>query len=99
MYPRADLARNWPSRFPFDTVWGWLENGYSLFPEAREDKVTWNYEHADSPWHVAFTPGVRALHVEADGEVLLRDGLPTRVDAAEVRAKAAEQAHRLFARL
>ncbi|MEQ1699259.1 MAG: amidohydrolase family protein [Ilumatobacteraceae bacterium] len=82
-----------------DTVWGWLENGHSLFPEAREDKVTWNYEHADSPWHVAFTPGVRALHVEADGEVLLRDGQPTRVDAAEVRAKAAEQAHRLFAQL
>lgn len=82
-----------------DTVWSWLENGWSLFPEAREDKVTWNYEHADSPWHVAFTPGVRALHVEADGQMLLRDGQPTRVDAAEVRAKAAEQAHRLFAQL
>ena len=83
-----------------DTVWGWLENGYALFPEARTDKVTWNYDFADSAWHVAFTPGVRALHVEAaDGEVLLRDGLPTRVDLDEVRAKSAEQAHRLFARL
>ena len=82
-----------------DTVWQWLDNGYALFPEARHDRVTWNYDHADSPWHVAFTPGVCALHVEADGEVLLRDGLPTRVDAAEVRAKAAEQAHRLFAQL
>jgi len=83
-----------------DTVWGWLENGYALFPEARTDKVTWNYDHADSAWHVAFTPGVRALQVEsADGEVLLRDGLPTRVDLDEVRAKSAEQAHRLFARL
>ena len=82
-----------------DTVWQWLDNGYALFPEARHDRVTWNYDHADSPWHVAFTPGVRALHVEAHGEVLLRDGLPTRVDAAEVRAKAAEQAHRLFAQL
>ena len=82
-----------------DIVWGWLENGWSLFPEARADRVTWNYDYADSPWHVAFTPGVRALHVEADGEVLLRDGQPTRVDAAEVRAKAAEQAHRLFAQL
>ena len=29
----------------------------------------------------------------------LRDGLPTRVDLAEVRAKAAEQAQRLFALL
>jgi len=83
-----------------ETVWQWLENGYALFPEARADRVTWNYPHADSAWHVAFTPGVRALQVVSDsGEVLLRDGLPTRVDSAEVRAKAAEQAARLFARL
>lgn len=82
-----------------DTVWAWLDNGYELFPEARDDRVTWNYDHADSPWHVAFTPGVRALEVVVDGELLLRDGLPTRVDIAEVRAKAAEQAHRLFAHL
>lgn len=83
-----------------DTVWQWLDNGYALFPEARADRVTWNYPHADSAWHVAFTPGVRALQVESDtGEVLLRDGLPTRVDLAEVQAKAAEQAQRLFASL
>ena len=83
-----------------DTVWQWLDNGYALFPEARADRVTWNYPHADSAWHVAFTPGVRALQVESDsGEVLLRDGLPTRVDLAQVRAKSAEQAKRLFARL
>ncbi len=83
-----------------DTVWRWLDNGYALFPEARADRVTWNYPHADSAWHVAFTPGMRALQVESDtGEVLLRDGLPTRVDISEVHAKAAEQAARLFARL
>ena len=83
-----------------DTVWGWLDEGYRWFPDARADQVTWNYDHADSGWHVAFTPGVRALQVvRSDGEVLLRDGLPTRVDAAEVRAKAAEQAARLFALL
>lgn len=83
-----------------DTVWSWMENGYSLFPEARNDTVTWNYPHADSAWHVAFTPGVRALDVTLDnGEQVLRDGLPTRVDLAEVRAKAAEQAQRLFALL
>jgi cytosine/adenosine deaminase-related metal-dependent hydrolase len=83
-----------------DTVWSWMENGYSLFPEARNDMVTWNYPHADSAWHVAFTPGVRALDVTLDsGEQVLRDGLPTRVDVAEVRAKAAEQAQRLFALL
>lgn len=83
-----------------DTVWGWLDEGYRWFPEARADRVTWNYDHADSGWHVAFTPGVRALDVvSADGEVLVRDGRPTRVDLDEVRAHAAEQAARLFARL
>jgi len=83
-----------------DTVWGWLDNGYALFPEARDDRVTWSYDHADSAWHVAFTPGMRVLQVvSASGEVLLSDGEPTRVDAAEVRAKAAEHAARLFARL
>lgn len=83
-----------------DIVWQWLENGYDLFPEARHDRVTWSYDHADSPWHVAFTPGMRALDiVSADGELLLRNGMPTRVDAHEVRARAAEQAQRLFALL
>lgn len=83
-----------------ETAWSWLEAGYALVPEARRDTVTWNYDHADSPWHVAFTPGIRALRVvNADGEVLLDDGVPTRVDVAEVRAKAAEQAARLHARL
>ncbi len=83
-----------------DTVWQWLDNGYALFPEARHDVVTWNYPHADSAWHVAFTPGVRAVDVTlASGEQVLRDGLPTRVDLDEVRAKAAEQASRLFERL
>jgi hypothetical protein len=82
-----------------DTVWSWLEQGYALFPEARADVVTWSYDHADEPWRVAFTPGVRALDVEVDGEVVLRDGRPTRVDVDEVRAKAAEQADRLFALL
>ena len=81
-------------------MWTWLDNGYAFFPEARDDRVTWSYDHADSGWHVAFTPGMRALDVvTGDGEVLLRDGLPTRVDVDEVRAKAAEQAARLFARL
>ncbi len=83
-----------------DIVWTWLENGYELFPEARHDSVTWSYDHADSPWHVAFTPGIRALEViSADGQRLLQDGRPTLVDEREVRAKAAEQAQRLFALL
>ena len=83
-----------------ETAWQWLENGYAFFPEARNDRVTWNYDHADSAWHVAFTPGLRATGVvHASGEVLLAEGRPTRVDIDEVRAKAAEQAARLFARL
>ncbi len=83
-----------------DTAWSWLEEGYALVPEARGDTVTWNYDHVDSAWHVAFTPGIRAERVvTADGEVLLDAGRPTRVDLDEVRAKAAEQAARLHALL
>jgi cytosine/adenosine deaminase-related metal-dependent hydrolase len=83
-----------------DTAWQWLTNGWLLMPDAKLDKVTWSYDHVDSPWHLAFTPGVRALDItSASGEVLLRDGVPTRVDVGEVRAKAAEQATRLFSRL
>jgi cytosine/adenosine deaminase-related metal-dependent hydrolase len=81
-----------------DTAWSWLENGWRLMPEAREDEVTWSYEPMD-PWHLAFTPGVRPLQVKVGGEVVFADGRATRVDAAEVRAKAAEQAARLHARL
>ena len=83
-----------------DTVWSWLEEGYRFFPECRDDRVEFNYDHADSAWHTAFTPGVRAVDVTlGTGEVVVRDGRPTRVDVDEVRAKAAEQAARLFARL
>ncbi len=83
-----------------DLAWSWLTNGYRLVPEAAADRVTWSYDHADSPWHVAFTPGMRALDVvSGDGDVLVAGGVPTRVDVAEVRAHAAEQARRLFARL
>jgi cytosine/adenosine deaminase-related metal-dependent hydrolase len=83
-----------------DTVWSWLEEGYSFFPECRDDRVEFNYDHADSAWHTAFSPGVRALTVTlGSGEVVLRDGKPTRVDLDDVRAKASEQAVRLFAKL
>lgn len=83
-----------------DTAWSWLENAYALVPEARDDQVLWNYDMVDSAWHVAFSPGIRALSVTlADGEVVLADGLPTRVDLDEVRAHAREQAARLHALL
>lgn len=83
-----------------DAPWQWLANGAAFFPDVADDRVTWNYDHVDDPWRLAFTPGVRATDVvRADGEVLVRDGRPTRVDLDEVRAKAAEQAARLFERL
>lgn len=81
-----------------DSIWGWLETGWDLFPEARDDVVTWNYGPMD-PWHLAYTTGVRPLRVEVDGEVLLDDGVPTKVDANEIKAKAAEAALRLFKKL
>ena len=81
-----------------ETAWAWLEAGWGIVPEAGDDRVTWSYDPID-PWHVAFTPGVRPLRVEVDGEVVLEDGIATRVDHREVRAKASEQAARLHALL
>jgi cytosine/adenosine deaminase-related metal-dependent hydrolase len=81
-----------------DEAWEWLEEGWNLVPEARDDRVTWSYEPMD-PWFVAFTPGIRPLEVVVDGETVLDEGVATKVDALEVRAKAAEQAKRLHAKL
>ncbi len=81
-----------------ETPWKWLEAGWDLMPEARDDVVSWNYPTME-PWHLAYTTGVRAGDIVIDGEPVLRDGLPTRVDVDEVRAKALEQAKRLFAKL
>ena len=81
-----------------DPAWSWLENGWSIMPEARGDEVTWSYDPMD-PWHIAFTPSIRPLEMKVDGEVVFENGTTTRVDADEVRAKAREQATRLHARL
>ncbi len=81
-----------------EDAWSWLQNGVALAPDVLNDRVTWGYDPME-PWHLAFTPGVRPVRVEVDGEVVLDGGRPTRVDADEVRAKAAEAAQRLFARL
>ena len=81
-----------------DVAWSWVTNSWDLFPEALADRVTWNYDPME-PWHLAFTPGVSPLRVEIDGEVAWELGAPTRVDAGEIRARAAEQALRLFALL
>ena len=77
-----------------DAAWSWMASGWELFPGALTDSVTWSYP-AVEPWHVAFTPTIRAVDVDINGEPALRDGVATRVDADEVRAKAAEQAVRL----
>jgi cytosine/adenosine deaminase-related metal-dependent hydrolase len=79
-----------------ETPWRWLETGWKLFPEARHDVVTWSYPTID-PWHLAYTTSIRPLRVEIAGVEVLADGSPTLVDGAEIRAKAAEQADRLFA--
>jgi cytosine/adenosine deaminase-related metal-dependent hydrolase len=84
--------------FSPDTAWAWLEHGWTLVPDARSDRVTWSYSPME-PWHLAYTPTVRAIDVDIDGEPALRNGVSTRVDADEIRAKAAEQAVRLHARL
>ena len=82
-----------------DTVWSWMENARTWFPETAEDRVTWSYDHADSPWHVAFTPGIRCEKVVVDGETLVENGKPTMFDMTEIRAKAAEAARTLHERL
>ena len=83
-----------------ESAWSWMAEGWRLVPEALDDRVTWNYDHMDSPWHVAFTPGIRATDVvAADGRVLLKDGNAVIVDGDEIRAKAAEAAARLFVKL
>lgn len=82
-----------------DTAWTWLENGESFFPEVAGDTVEWSYDHADSAWHVAFTPGVRAVNVTVDGRPVVRNGEPVHFDLQEIRSKAAEAASRLHSRL
>ena len=59
-----------------EDAWRWLEGGYRLVPEAAGDQVTWSYDHAGSPWHLAFTTDVRPVEVVIDGEVVLKDGVP-----------------------
>lgn len=81
-----------------DDAWRWLETNRRLFPEVADDLVTWSYSSIE-PWHLAYTTDIRALDVTVDGELVLANGTATRVDADEIRARAAEQADRLFAKL
>ncbi len=79
-----------------EAAWSWLGQGWQLFPEARDDRVRWSDPHLD-PWSLAYTTDVRALDVVVDGQAVLAEGRPTRVDADEIRAKAAETTRRLAA--
>lgn len=82
-----------------DTPWMWLSNAEELFPEVAQDEVDWSYDHMESAWHCAFTPGIRATNVRIGGTVVVSDGVPVTFDIDEIRAKAAEAARKLHERL
>ena len=90
---RADDVTATPAR-----SWSWLTDGAALMPAVRRDLVTWSYDPIE-PWHVAYTPGIRPVRVEIDGDVVLDETGPTRVDAERIRARAREEAERLFERM
>ncbi len=84
-----------------EVAWGWLAQGWTVFPEAAADRVRWTYDRLD-PWSLAYTTDVRPLEVVLDAgtpdqQVVLADGRPTRVDPDEIRAKAGEATARLAA--
>jgi len=81
-----------------EQAWGWLEQGWTLFPQANDDVVTWSYPTIE-PWHLAYTPTLRPLQVEVGGTVVFASGQATLVDGEEIRAKGREQAIRLFSAL
>ncbi len=81
-----------------EAAWGWLAAGADLVPEVAGDEVTWAADRAD-PGYLAYTPGVRAERVVVDGEVVVEGGRCTRVDGERVRARAWEEARRLWAKL
>jgi cytosine/adenosine deaminase-related metal-dependent hydrolase len=69
----------------------------TLEPGKRADLVVLDVTRLDGPGgdpasRILFGGGSRAVrHVLVDGEFLVRDGVPTKMDPNEVRAKAAEQ--------
>jgi cytosine/adenosine deaminase-related metal-dependent hydrolase len=81
-----------------EAAWGWLRAGAELVPDVLGDEVTWSADRVD-PWYLAFTPGVRAERVVVDGEPVVEGGVCTRVDAERIRARAWEEAQRLWSRL
>lgn len=79
--------------------WAWMQNGQDFFPEVLTDEVTWSYPDTNDPWHVAFTPGIRAVDVRINGELHVSNGVPATFDLQEIRTKAAEAAKKLHERL
>jgi len=82
-----------------ETVWGWLHTAEKFFPEIVNDTATWSYDMVDSPWHAAFTPGIRCTDVVVAGNTVVKNGVPTQFDMSEIRAKAAEAATNLHKKL
>ena len=82
-----------------EIVWQWLRNADKFFPEIDKDTVTWSYDQANSPWHVAFTPGIRCVDVRVDEQLVVQNGIPTQFDMNEIRTKAAEAAEKLHKKL
>ena len=82
-----------------ETVWNWLHTAEKYFPEIVNDTVTWSYDNADSPWHAAFTPGIRCVDVVVAGNTVVKNGIPTQFDMSEIRSKAAEAAKTLHKKL
>ena len=76
----------------------------TLEPGKRADLVVLDLARLDGPGgdpltRILFGGGSRAVrHVLVDGEFLVRDGAPTKMDADEVRATAAEQLEPLLQR-
>jgi cytosine/adenosine deaminase-related metal-dependent hydrolase len=92
------LARARDVGFSPEAAWCWLTTGERIFPAVADDRVVWSYEPMEA-LALAYTPGVRPVRVEVAGEVVLDECGPTRVDAGEIRARAGEEAQRLFARM
>ena len=91
---RSDATGAAPS-----AAWGWLEGGYAIVPEARDDEVAWSGVDRVDPGYLAFTPGGRAERVVIDGEVVVDGGTVTKVDGERIRARAWEEAEKLWRRL
>ena len=82
-----------------DVVQGWLDATLVIFPEARNDVITWSYDGVDQPWLSMYTPSIRAESVVVDGREVVSQGRTTLVDVHEVRAKAREAASLLHRRM